>query len=166
MNNNAPPATRIEELKSRFVQSEIGNASRPESRPLITRSNDGYFVEAPHALNQKTDVEIGADGILKLLSPLPAWMKPGRQDFDHAGIIVCTVIYDAIRLVGQIHAALVNTGVLSRQLAGVTRGNWANEPYHPGMTGRNPDSAPVQDDVQIHFKTWNRSGNRHLVQAD
>ncbi|WP_395746767.1 hypothetical protein [Prosthecobacter sp.] len=27
----------------------------------------------------ETDVEIGADGSLKLLSPLPDWLKPGRM---------------------------------------------------------------------------------------
>ena len=26
----------------------------------------------------ETDIEIGVDGSLKLLSPLPSWMKPGR----------------------------------------------------------------------------------------
>ncbi len=26
----------------------------------------------------KTDIEIGADGSVKLLSPLPTWLKPGR----------------------------------------------------------------------------------------
>ena len=26
----------------------------------------------------ETDIEIGADGSVKLLSPLPAWQKPGR----------------------------------------------------------------------------------------
>jgi len=26
----------------------------------------------------ETDIEIAADGSLKLLSPLPAWLKPGR----------------------------------------------------------------------------------------
>ena len=26
----------------------------------------------------ETDIEIGADGSVKLLSPLPAWIKPGR----------------------------------------------------------------------------------------
>lgn len=26
----------------------------------------------------ETDIEIGADGSVKLLSPLPAWLKPGR----------------------------------------------------------------------------------------
>ena len=26
----------------------------------------------------ETDAEIGADGSMKLLSPLPAWLKPGR----------------------------------------------------------------------------------------
>lgn len=26
----------------------------------------------------ETDIEIGADGSIKLLSPLPAWLKPGR----------------------------------------------------------------------------------------
>ena len=26
----------------------------------------------------ETDIEISADGSLKLLSPLPAWLKPGR----------------------------------------------------------------------------------------
>lgn len=26
----------------------------------------------------ETDVEVAADGSLKLLSPLPAWLKPGR----------------------------------------------------------------------------------------
>ncbi len=26
----------------------------------------------------ETDAEIGADGSVKLLSPLPAWLKPGR----------------------------------------------------------------------------------------
>ncbi len=26
----------------------------------------------------ETDIEIGADGSLKLLTPLPSWMKPGR----------------------------------------------------------------------------------------
>ncbi len=26
----------------------------------------------------ETDIEIGADGSMKLLSPLPAWVKPGR----------------------------------------------------------------------------------------
>ena len=26
----------------------------------------------------ETDIEIGADGSLKLLTPLPAWMRPGR----------------------------------------------------------------------------------------
>jgi hypothetical protein len=26
----------------------------------------------------KTDIEIGADGSVRLLSPLPAWLKPGR----------------------------------------------------------------------------------------
>jgi hypothetical protein len=26
----------------------------------------------------ETDIEIGADGSLRLLSPLPAWLKPGR----------------------------------------------------------------------------------------
>lgn len=26
----------------------------------------------------ETDIEIGADGSLKLLSPLPAWLRPGR----------------------------------------------------------------------------------------
>jgi hypothetical protein len=26
----------------------------------------------------ETDVEIGADGSVRLLSPLPAWLKPGR----------------------------------------------------------------------------------------
>lgn len=28
----------------------------------------------------KTDVEITADGSVKLLSPLPAWLKPGRAE--------------------------------------------------------------------------------------
>lgn len=27
----------------------------------------------------ETDVEVGADGSLKLLSPLPEWLKPGRM---------------------------------------------------------------------------------------
>lgn len=27
----------------------------------------------------ETDVEVGADGSLKLLSPLPDWLKPGRM---------------------------------------------------------------------------------------
>jgi hypothetical protein len=26
----------------------------------------------------ETDIEIGADGSVRLLSPLPAWLKPGR----------------------------------------------------------------------------------------
>jgi hypothetical protein len=26
----------------------------------------------------ETDIEIGADGSVSLLSPLPAWLKPGR----------------------------------------------------------------------------------------
>lgn len=26
----------------------------------------------------ETDIEIGADGSMKLLSPMPAWLKPGR----------------------------------------------------------------------------------------
>lgn len=26
----------------------------------------------------ETDIEIGADGSVKLLSPLPAWLRPGR----------------------------------------------------------------------------------------
>lgn len=26
----------------------------------------------------ETDIEIGADGSVKLLSPLPTWLKPGR----------------------------------------------------------------------------------------
>lgn len=26
----------------------------------------------------ETDIEIGTDGSVKLLSPLPAWLKPGR----------------------------------------------------------------------------------------
>ncbi|MCW1922308.1 hypothetical protein OKA05_07065 [Luteolibacter arcticus] len=26
----------------------------------------------------ETDIEIGADGSVKLLSPLPSWLKPGR----------------------------------------------------------------------------------------
>jgi hypothetical protein len=26
----------------------------------------------------ETEIEIGADGSVKLLSPLPAWLKPGR----------------------------------------------------------------------------------------
>ena len=26
----------------------------------------------------ETDAEVGADGSMKLLSPLPAWLKPGR----------------------------------------------------------------------------------------
>lgn len=26
----------------------------------------------------ETDIEVGADGSIKLLSPLPGWMKPGR----------------------------------------------------------------------------------------
>jgi len=26
----------------------------------------------------ESDIEIGADGSIKLLSPLPAWLKPGR----------------------------------------------------------------------------------------
>lgn len=33
----------------------------------------------PRRMNTlETDVEIGADGSVKLLSPMPAWLKPGR----------------------------------------------------------------------------------------
>ena len=35
----------------------------------------------------ETDVEIGADGSVKLLSPLPAWLKPGRA---HVVLTVAT----------------------------------------------------------------------------
>jgi hypothetical protein len=32
-----------------------------------------------HGMNTlETDIEIGADGSVRLLSPLPAWLKPGR----------------------------------------------------------------------------------------
>jgi hypothetical protein len=27
----------------------------------------------------ETDVQVGADGSLKLLAPLPSWLKPGRR---------------------------------------------------------------------------------------
>jgi hypothetical protein len=39
------------------------------------------FSEPGYSLDMKTletDIEIGADGSLKRLSPLPAWLKPGR----------------------------------------------------------------------------------------
>jgi hypothetical protein len=39
------------------------------------------FPELGYSLDMKTleaDIEIGADGSVKLLSPLPAWLKPGR----------------------------------------------------------------------------------------
>lgn len=41
-----------------------------------------YLSPNPVTLNPmktlETDIEIGADGSMKLLSPLPAWLKPGR----------------------------------------------------------------------------------------
>jgi len=33
---------------------------------------------SPPMKTLETDIEIGADGSVKLLSPLPAWLKPGR----------------------------------------------------------------------------------------
>ncbi len=36
----------------------------------------------------ETDIEIAADGSVKLLSPLPAWLKPGRA---HAVMTLTTV---------------------------------------------------------------------------
>ena len=39
------------------------------------------FPAPGYALEMKTletDIEIGADGSVRLLSPLPAWLKPGR----------------------------------------------------------------------------------------
>jgi len=33
---------------------------------------------SPAMRTLETDIEIGADGSVKLLSPLPAWLKPGR----------------------------------------------------------------------------------------
>jgi len=33
---------------------------------------------SPPMRTLETDIEIGADGSVKLLSPLPAWLKPGR----------------------------------------------------------------------------------------
>ena len=35
----------------------------------------------------ETDIEIAPDGSMKLLSPLPAWMKPGRL---HAWLTIAT----------------------------------------------------------------------------
>ncbi|MEZ5388084.1 MAG: hypothetical protein R3F13_21465 [Prosthecobacter sp.] len=35
----------------------------------------------------ETDVEIGADGSVRLLSPLPAWLKPG---WAHVRLTVAT----------------------------------------------------------------------------
>lgn len=40
----------------------------------------------------ETDVEVGADGSMKLLSPLPEWLKPGRMH------VLLSVAGDAIPL--------------------------------------------------------------------
>jgi hypothetical protein len=40
------------------------------------RSAESGYLEDMKTL--ETDIEIGADGSVKLLSPLPAWLKPGR----------------------------------------------------------------------------------------
>ena len=36
------------------------------------------FGYSPAMNTLETDIEIGPDGSMKLLSPLPAWLKPGR----------------------------------------------------------------------------------------
>ena len=40
-----------------------------------------HFTASGYSLGMKTletDIEIGTDGSMRLLSPLPAWLKPGR----------------------------------------------------------------------------------------
>jgi len=48
----------------------------PNRRIQTLRSTKpGYLADMK---TLETDIEIGADGSVKLLSPLPAWLKPGR----------------------------------------------------------------------------------------
>ena len=37
------------------------------------------LLASPDMRTLETDVQVGADGSLKLLVPLPAWLKPGRR---------------------------------------------------------------------------------------
>lgn len=48
-------------------------------RPGIHRLDDFGGIADTRGMNTlETDVEVSADGSLKLLSPLPEWLKPGR----------------------------------------------------------------------------------------
>ena len=56
------------------TNSSLGVATRP-----IHRLDDFGEIADTRAMNTlETDVEVHADGSLKLLSPLPEWLKPGR----------------------------------------------------------------------------------------
>jgi hypothetical protein len=53
--------------------------SRQRSMPAIRRLYDGGEIAYIETMNTlETDIEVSADGSLKLLSPLPEWLKPGR----------------------------------------------------------------------------------------
>jgi hypothetical protein len=41
----------------------------------LRSTKSGYLADMK---TLETDIEIGADGSVRLLSPLPAWLKPGR----------------------------------------------------------------------------------------
>ena len=47
----------------------------PRRLEALRSTNSGYLADMK---TLETDIEIGADGSVKLLSPLPAWLKPGR----------------------------------------------------------------------------------------
>ncbi len=65
---------------------QIPSSQIPSSQSFHLLSQGGtcslYVFPAPrysHGMNTlETDIEIGADGSVRLLSPLPAWIKPGR----------------------------------------------------------------------------------------
>ena len=44
-------------------------------KQALRSTKSGYLADMK---TLETDIEIGADGSVRLLSPLPAWLKPGR----------------------------------------------------------------------------------------
>ncbi len=63
----------------------------------------------------ETDIEIALDGSIKLLSPLPAWVKPGRQ---HAWLTIATNVPGEEKPKRQ--APVATPEMVARRLAALT----------------------------------------------
>ena len=81
-------AKRHGEIPSLRSEMDSRTVSKTHSSPKLVRTLETprgmqalRFTKPRYLADMKTletDIEIGADGSMKLLSPLPAWLKPGR----------------------------------------------------------------------------------------